>query len=138
MGTLLIVEGGGGSFMAYAGFWRRFLAAFLDGILLGIVGGILTSQMDQTASGSISTILGWLYYAGMESSSRQATLGKSLLGMYVTDLRGQRISFLRATARYFAKFLSALILMIGYIMAAFTERKQALHDKLADTLVLVR
>ena len=124
--------------MAYAGFWRRFLAALIDGILLGIVGGILTSQMDQTASGSISTIIGWLYYAGMESSSRQATLGKSLLGMTVTDLRGQRISFLRATGRYFAKFLSALILMIGYIMAAFTERKQALHDKLADTLVLVR
>ncbi|HEV2122514.1 MAG TPA: RDD family protein [Chloroflexota bacterium] len=124
--------------MAYAGFWRRFLAALIDGILLGIVGGILTSQMDQTASGSISTIIGWLYYAGMESSSRQATLGKSLLGMTVTDLRGQRISFLRATGRYFAKILSAIILMIGYIMAAFTERKQALHDKLADTLVLVR
>lgn len=94
--------------------------------------------MDQTASGAISTIIGWLYYAGMESASRQATLGKSLLGMTVTDLRGQHISFLHATGRYFAKFLSALILMIGYIMAAFTERKQALHDKLADTLVLVR
>lgn len=122
----------------YAGFWKRFLAYLIDAILLGIIGGILTSQMDEGAAGSVTTILGWLYFAGMESSSRQATLGKSVLGIYVTDLNGNRISFLRATGRYFAKILSAIILFIGYIMAAFTERKQALHDMLASTLVLDR
>lgn len=124
--------------MEYAGFLKRLVAAIIDGILVGIVVGILTSTMDESWSGVISTLLGWLYYAGMESSERQATLGKSVMGIYVTDLYGQRISFLRATGRYFAKILSALILMIGYIMAAFTERKQALHDMLASTLVLSR
>jgi uncharacterized RDD family membrane protein YckC len=60
------------------------------------------------------------------------------MGIYVTGLDGQRISFLRATGRYLAKFLSALILFIGFIMAAFTARKQALHDMIAGTLVLSR
>lgn len=122
----------------YAGFWKRFVAYLIDGIILGIIGAILTSQMDEAVAGTVTTILGWLYFAGMESSSRQATLGKSVLGIYVTDLDGNRISFLRATGRYFAKILSGLILGIGYIMAAFTARKQALHDMLASTLVLDR
>jgi uncharacterized RDD family membrane protein YckC len=72
----------------------------------------------------------------MESSSYQATLGKMICGMKVTDLFGNRISFERATARHFAKWLSGLILGIGYIMVGFTERKQGLHDLLAGTLVL--
>lgn len=122
----------------YAGFWKRFLAYLIDIIILGIVGGILTSQMDEGVASTVTTILGWLYFAGMESSSRQATLGKSVMGIYVTDINGNQISFLRATGRYFAKILSAIILFIGYIMAAFTERKQALHDMLASTLVLDR
>jgi uncharacterized RDD family membrane protein YckC len=129
---------GGGNEMQYGGFWRRVAAALIDGILLGILTGILTSQMDRGTASSISTIVGWLYYAGMESSSRQSTLGKSLMGMFVTDLNGQRISFLRATGRHFAKILSALLLFIGFIMVAFDARKQGLHDKLAGTLVCVR
>jgi uncharacterized RDD family membrane protein YckC len=71
----------------------------------------------------------------MESSSYQATLGKMVCGMKVTDLSGNRISFERATGRHFAKYLSGLILCIGYIMVGFTERKQGLHDLLAGTLV---
>ncbi|MGA9497765.1 MAG: RDD family protein, partial [Terriglobales bacterium] len=77
----------------------------------------------------------WLYEAFMESSSYQATLGKMIFGMKVTDLYGNRISFGRATGRHFAKWLSGMILGIGYIMVAFTERKQGLHDLLAGTLV---
>lgn len=78
----------------------------------------------------------WLYEAFMESSSYQATLGKMIFGMKVTDLDGKRISFERATGRHFAKWLSTMILFIGYIMVGFTERKQGLHDLLAGTLVL--
>ena len=122
--------------MEYAGFWRRFVAWLIDGILIGIVVGLLTTQADQGTSSTISTIVSWLYFAIMESSSRQATLGKSLMGIYVTGIDGQRISFLRATGRHFAKIISAIILLIGFIMAAFTERKQALHDMIASTLVL--
>ena len=77
----------------------------------------------------------WIYEAVMESSSKQATLGKMALGLKVTDLEGRRISFARATGRHFAKLLSGMILLVGYIMAGFTERKQALHDMIAGTLV---
>jgi len=83
-----------------------------------------------------SVIVSWLYFALMESSSKKATLGKMALGLIVTDINGARLSFGRASGRYFAKILSGIILNIGYIMAAFTEKKQALHDILAGTLVL--
>jgi uncharacterized RDD family membrane protein YckC len=79
----------------------------------------------------------WLYEAFMLSSTRQATLGKMIFGMKVTDLSGNRLSFAHATGRYFAKWLSAFTLLIGYIMAGFTERKQALHDMVAGTLVRI-
>jgi uncharacterized RDD family membrane protein YckC len=72
----------------------------------------------------------------MESSAKQATVGKMALGIIVTDLEGRRLGFGRATGRYFAKILSALILGIGFLMAAFTERKQGLHDMVASTLVV--
>ncbi len=82
------------------------------------------------------TIVSWLYYALMESSSKRATLGKMAIGIEVTDMDGQKISFGRATGRFFAKCISGLILYIGYIMAAFTQQKQALHDILASCLVV--
>jgi uncharacterized RDD family membrane protein YckC len=81
-------------------------------------------------------VVSWIYEAGMESSSKQATLGKMALGLKVTDERGQRISFARATGRHFSKIISGMILLIGYIMAGFTARKQALHDVIAGTLVI--
>ena len=89
---------------------------------------------------SLLAVIGvWLYYAGFESSSWQATPGKKVLNLTVTDLFGARISFGRATGRFFAKIITELIpLKIGYILAGITERKQALHDMIASTLVLRR
>jgi uncharacterized RDD family membrane protein YckC len=84
----------------------------------------------------IRMVLNWLYYALLESSTWQATLGKKALGLEVTDVEGRRISFGRASGRFFAKIISALILFIGFIMAGFTEKKQALHDIIAGTLVI--
>jgi uncharacterized RDD family membrane protein YckC len=85
----------------------------------------------------VGIILQWLYYAYLESGEKQATLGKQMLGLYVTDLSGNRISFARGSGRYFAKLITRLIpLGIGYIMAGFTERRQALHDMIASCLVL--
>jgi len=84
-----------------------------------------------------AVVMVWLYYAGMESSVYQGTLGKMALGLMVTDLEGRRITFGRASGRYFAKIISGLIpLGIGYAMAGFTEKKQALHDMIASCLVL--
>jgi uncharacterized RDD family membrane protein YckC len=84
----------------------------------------------------LSTIFFWLYFALLESSAWQATIGKLVLGIRVTDLRGERIGLSRALLRYLGKYLSTLIVGIGFLMVAWTERKQGLHDLLAGTLVL--
>jgi len=87
--------------------------------------------------GGLALLVQWLYFAYLESGEKQATWGKQALNIYVTDLEGKRISFGRASGRYFAKIVTGLIpLWIGFIMAGFTERKQALHDMIAATLVL--
>jgi uncharacterized RDD family membrane protein YckC len=149
--------------MKYAGFWRRFFAYVIDALLFSVVffaiGGYFglvdleftgtlgsdTAQYSRSADASdgsqyifqiVGIVVAWLYWALLESSARQATLGKMALGIKVTDLDGNRISFARATGRYFAKYISGVILMIGYIMAAFTAKKQALHDIIASTLVI--
>ncbi|WP_276499274.1 RDD family protein [Pontibacter litorisediminis] len=135
--------------LAYASFWKRMAAIFVDAMIISFfinlfilpVVGIdtvpeLTDMEGRLKIQGIAAFVGWLYYAGFESSARQATLGKQLFGIFVTDTEGYRITFARATGRYFGKMLSGLILLIGYLMAAFTERRQALHDKIADTLVL--
>jgi uncharacterized RDD family membrane protein YckC len=130
----------------YAGFWRRVGAVLIDGLILSVVtvpAGLSMGDGDPAGLGTLSpglvtfsTVVQWLYYTLLESSSKQATVGKMALGIRVTDLDGGRISFGRATGRYFGKILSGLILGIGFLMAAFTERKQALHDLLAGTLVV--
>ncbi len=84
----------------------------------------------------INLVLVWLYFALLESSRWQATVGKLALGIRVTDLLGRRISVPRALARYGVKIVSFLILLIGVLMVAWTQRKQGLHDKAVDTLVL--
>lgn len=86
----------------------------------------------------IAALVQWLYYAYLESGEKQATWGKQVLSLYVTDLQGNRITFGRASGRFFAKFVTGLTMGIGYIMAGFTERKQALHDMIASCLVLRR
>ena len=98
-------------------------------ILPGLIGAAVVLWM-------ASLVVQWLYYALMESSAKQATLGKMAVGIRVTDMNGGRISFMRATGRYFGKILSALIMCVGYLMAAFTEKKQALHDLMAGCLVV--
>ncbi len=151
----------------YAGFWLRFVAYIIDGVVSGLACLILLiplfiltgtgAALGKIGSGedidnavaaflSIGFLFGffgivflvsWLYYALSESSSWQATLGKKMLNLKVTDMTGQPISFGRASGRFFAKIVTSMIpLMIGYILAGFTEKKQAIHDMIASCLVL--
>ena len=141
--------------IAYGGFWIRVVAYLIDGILLNIVFGIIGAivgvsmiPVDPTNTDPmagmehmgrfqlVALVVTWLYFALMESSPRGATVGKMVLGLRVVDEQGNRISFARATGRFFAKFVSTIILMIGYLMVAFTERKRGLHDMIAGTLVI--
>ena len=82
------------------------------------------------------TAASWLYFGLMESSPWQATLGKRAVGIMVTDTEGKRISFARASGRYFASWLSTLVAFVGYILGAITVRKQTLHDLIVRTVVI--
>ena len=123
----------------YAGFWRRGAAYLLDSLILLVPTLPLVFALGEKQEGLaylITIIVDCAYYAGFHSSSAQATLGKRVFGIKVTDLQGGRISLPRAVGRYFATLLSALILLIGFIMAAFTGKRRALHDMIAGTLVV--
>jgi uncharacterized RDD family membrane protein YckC len=122
----------------YAGFWRRAAAYVVDGFVLlipGLVMGYFLGN-DQVLALIGQVVLYWLYTALLESGAMQATLGKKAFGIKVTDLAGERISFLRASGRYFGMYLSAVLLGIGFLLAGFTAKKQALHDMLAGCLVV--
>jgi len=134
---------------SYAGFWIRFAAAWIDGIIVQLGGGIIafiiggfyglaggTSEGGQVIGFFLGVLLGWFYFAILESSPKQATLGKMAVGIMVTDVNGYRLTFGKASGRYFAKYLSLLTFFIGYIVVAFTDKKQALHDLVAGTLVI--
>jgi uncharacterized RDD family membrane protein YckC len=141
------------------GFWIRFVAYMIDGLVLTVAAGAIVglfvlfvigsadANEDETSPAIAFAIvlmilalllIGWLYEALMTSSRRGATLGKQALGLRIIRADGARLSFRRATARYFLKYIITPLvpLLIGYLMAAFTARKRALHDVLADTLVI--
>jgi len=141
----------------YAGVLRRFCALVIDRVIVNVslfllfiplamiaaVGSSIATPMALSIEGlsaitfwSFLLLADWIYFASLESSERGATFGKRLLGMRVTDTNGRRISFGRATVRYFSKILSAIPFMLGYVMAFFTKKTQALHDLIADTVVI--
>ncbi len=117
----------------YAGFWRRFVAAVIDTIVLSVPFTITLGIFGMNVG---SIVITWIYFASFHSSSWQATIGKKVLGLQVTHEDGSRLTFARATGRYFATILSALILFIGFMMAGWTQRKQALHDRIVCSLVI--
>jgi uncharacterized RDD family membrane protein YckC len=147
----------------YGGFWIRFLAVLLDSVIINILTVPIALLVAGTSIAAISRLgpnpqpeqvlpiilpmffilfpviigINWLYEAITTSSGMEGTVGKRIVGVRVTDLSGRRIGFGRATGRHFAKIISGFM-MIGYIMAAFTEKKQGLHDMIAGTLVMKR
>jgi uncharacterized RDD family membrane protein YckC len=136
-------------FASYAGFWKRAFAFLIDWLLLSLVFsmvGFFTGDLfvveNEARWDSVLALIGiavpWFYYAWFESSEQQGTFGKLAMNIQVTDLEGERVSFLRASVRHFAKILSSMLLMIGYLMIPFTAKKQGLHDLIASCLVVNR
>ncbi|WP_353893913.1 RDD family protein [Proteinivorax hydrogeniformans] len=140
----------------HGGFFRRLAALIIDiitievsglviGFPIGFIIGLIMIAMGyleheivafaESVGLLLSLVISWLYFTIMESSKQQATLGKMALGLKVVDIDSNRISFARANGRYFAKIISAVTLFIGFIMAAFTKNKQAMHDRITDTYV---
>lgn len=99
---------------------------------IGMAGALVGAAM---LTWMVTIVAAWLYFALLESSKLQASIGKLALGIIVTDMEGNRITFGKATGRYFGKIISAIILYVGFMMAGFTEKKQGLHDIIAGTLV---
>ena len=148
----------------YAGFWRRFFASMIDGVIVGTISLViyfplaivigLAGFAGASSGGDLSSLEGliegplvalnwivsisisWAYEAILTASSKQATIGKLALGMIVTDLEGNRLSLGRSTGRYFGKWVSSMTLGIGYLIQPFTAKRQALHDLIAGTLVV--
>lgn len=147
-----------GNHVVYAGFWKRVAASIIDSFVTSMLFWVIMIPVFAIAGGGLSAIsslgdgtagalftaayyltsilIPMVYLAWMHSSSNQASLGKMAVGIKVVRTDGERISFLRGIGRYFGYMLSSLLLMIGLIMAAFTDRKQALHDFICDTLVV--
>lgn len=136
-------------YVVYAGFWKRVAAYLIDSIVLGIAGGVIGAVTGgvlgaggvgmgtiQGISQILGLLLGATYFGVMYSSSSQASLGKMAIGIKVVDEQGHAISFWRGFGRYFALVLSSVILLIGLIMVAFTDRKRGLHDMICSTLVV--
>ncbi len=144
----------------YAGFWQRFVAFFIDTILTvvilvpALVVVFMVVYLISDAYGlhidpdepqgeailnlitlTLNVLVGWLYFSLQDSSINQASIGKRMMGLRIVDEGGRPISFMRATGRHFAKFLSC-IFMIGYLSQPFHEKKQTIHDRLAGTLVI--
>lgn len=127
----------------YGGFWIRFAAAIIDSIIISIPAAILAALLFGVSTGSPGynifwILIGWIYYAYLESSPDQATLGKRALGLVVTDVNGNRLDFTRASIRFVGRLVSGAILGIGFLLIAFSDRKQGLHDMIAGTLVVYR
>ncbi len=130
----------------YAGFWLRVAAYLIDSLILAIPLVILSflaeallgqeNPMTLLMELAVNILVLWLYYAILESSSLQGTFGKKALGLKVISYQGGRISFGQATGRFFAQFVSSLALFVGYVMVAFTQKKQGLHDIMAKCLVV--
>ena len=133
----------------YAGFWDRFAALVADVVVLVLLGlGIgfslvflrttmgLEPVWSESADKAIGFVIGWFYFAGMEASRFQATIGKLGIGIMVVDSEGGRVSFKIASWRYVAKLISWVVFFLGFVVAAFTPRKQAFHDFAANTIVV--
>lgn len=147
--------------LSYAGFWKRFVAYIIDACIITFVSmfflvplaivigiGSVSEEFEEPSAGIVAILIGmyflvvgvlfvlqWLYFAVMEST-KGATFGKMALGIRVTDMSGNPVSFGRASGRYFAKLVSSLTFGIGYIIAGFSQQKQALHDMIAGCLIV--
>lgn len=143
--------------LVYADFFPRVGAALLDGIFVGLMGCLPTigvavlvmvnagnNPQDQDAAAAainicnnlIALVVGCIYSVTLDSSSKQGTWGKQIMGLKVTDLSGHRISVGRAFGRFFARYLSACTCGIGFLLPLFTEKRQTLHELICGCLTL--
>tara|TARA_B100001063_G_scaffold157012_1_gene146447 strand:+ start:74 stop:565 length:492 start_codon:yes stop_codon:yes gene_type:complete len=118
----------------YAGFWQRFLAGIIDSIILIVIEVILI--FIPIIGWILSLFVTWLYFAIQHSSTKQATFGMRALDIKITNENHGKIGFWRATGNFYLTVISALVVFIGFLMIAFTSRKQGFHNLISRTLCI--
>ena len=118
----------------YAGFWQRILAGIIDLIILIVIEVILI--FIPVIGWVLSLFVTWLYFAIQHSSTKQATFGMRALDIKITNEDNKKIGFWRATGNFYLTVISGLIIFIGFLMIAFTSRKQGLHNLISRTLCI--
>jgi uncharacterized RDD family membrane protein YckC len=121
--------------IVFAGFWERFAASLIDGLIL-IIPNLFLQYIAGSTGILLTIVVAWLYAALQESGPSQATIGKKAMGIKVMTVDGNPLNFGQATGRHFGKLISSLILGIGYFMMLWDNNKQTLHDKMAGALVV--
>lgn len=131
----------------YAGFGVRLVAHLIDGFIISLVTNVIywiigtdfdkdVMEIVYSPGGFIAFLITIGYFVYFESSDKQATIGKSVMGLKVVRQDGQKMQVSDAIIRYLSKILSAVIFMIGFLMVIFDDQKRALHDRIAKTYVV--
>ncbi len=122
----------------YAGIWKRLFAFLIDAAVFVILFWALTQMAGLTTASVAMVVIIWLYYALLESSPMQASLGKIIMGLKVVDRRGRRLSFWQATERILSKLVTNITFYFGFFVAAFDRKKQTLHDRISHSTVILK
>lgn len=122
----------------YASIWKRFFAFLIDAAVFVLLFWILAKTMDNVSLSVVLLVLIWLYYALLESSPAQASLGKIIMGIKVVDRRGRKLTFWQATERILSKLITHITFYFGFFIAAFDRKKQALHDRISHSAVILK
>jgi uncharacterized RDD family membrane protein YckC len=120
--------------MKYSGFWRRFAAAFIDGLIIGVVPSLVIGHDNAVTTNGLSFLVGLSYSVWM-NGTYGATVGKMVMKIKIVKESGSKINYQDAALRYFASILSAVVLLIGYIVMIWDSKKQTWHDRIAKTVV---
>lgn len=120
----------------YASVWKRFFAFLIDAVVFAVLFWVLAQMMDNASVSLVLLVIIWLYYALLESSPLQASVGKIIMGIKVVDRRGRRLSFWQATERIFSKLVTNVTFYFGFFIAAFDKKKRTLHDRISHSAVI--
>ena len=116
----------------------RAVALFIDLIVIGFITTLISGALGTDSHGTVASVISWLYFATQESSGWMGTIGKRVMGLAVQGVDGRQLSFSRASIRWVGRLASSMALGLGYALAAFTDRRQTLHDLIAGTVVVQR
>ena len=116
----------------------RAVALFIDLVLIGFVTTLISGVLGTDSHGTVASVISWLYFASQESSGWMGTVGKRVMGLAVQGVDGRQLSFTQASIRWVGRLASGMVLGLGYVLAGFNERRQALHDLIAGTVVVQR